>query len=205
MVDASRIFLLSPASTAGARAAMVLRERASFDLARRLRTPEGAPVGDVFAFLSGLYFRGKLAYARRFAPDSSRVITSCSGLLALDALVTRSDLLRFAQVPIASDEPRYQRPLLRDGRRLLRQIPDDSTIVLLGSIATGKYCDVLLEVFGSRLQFPSDFVGRGDMSRGGLLLRAASDGRELAYVPVADAVRHGPRPTRLDRRTRVGD
>jgi hypothetical protein len=69
--------------------------------------------------------------------------------------------------------------------------------VLLGSIASGKYADVLLEVFGTRLKFPVSFVGRGDMSRGGLMLRCVAAGQELEYVPVAGAVRHGPRPPRL--------
>jgi len=43
------------------------------------------------------------------------------------------------------------------------------------------------------------FVGRGDMSRGGLLLRSVRYEVELDYVPVAGAVRHGPRPPRLER------
>lgn len=70
-------------------------------------------------------------------------------------------------------------------------------VVLLGSIATGKYADTLLAVLGERLVFPALFVGRGDMSRGGLLLRAVRDGRELDYVPVAGTVRRGRRPPRL--------
>ena len=203
MTDAPRIFLLSPADTSGIRAGMLMRESASFDLARRLRSPGGAPLGDVFAFLSGLYFRGKLAYVRRFAPDAAYVITSCAGLVAPEVRVRRSDLLRFARVPITAREPRYRRPLVRDAQRLRRTLPEDARVVLLGSVATDKYCGVLLEVFGPRLLFPSAFVGRGDMSRGGLLLRAAREGQELGYVPVADAVRHGPRPARLDPRTRV--
>jgi hypothetical protein len=69
--------------------------------------------------------------------------------------------------------------------------------VLLGSIATGKYVDLLLEVFGDSLRFPSDFAGRGDMSRGGLLLRCVDARRELAYAPIDGAPRHGPRPPRL--------
>ena len=199
-----RIFLLSPADTSGLRAAMLLREAASFDLAVRLRS-EGAALGEVFRFLSGLYFRGKQAYARRFAPEASYVITSCSGLLALDARMRHRDLLRFARVPIAVREPRYLRPFARDARRLERALPAKTEVVLLGSIATDKYCGPLLDVFGRRLLFPSDFVGRGDMSRGGLLLRAARAGKELAYASVADAVRHGPRPAKLDPRTRVRD
>ena len=69
--------------------------------------------------------------------------------------------------------------------------------MLLGSIATGKYVDPLLAVLGERLRFPADFVGRGDMSRGGLLLRCARAGTELTYVAVRDAARRGPRPPRL--------
>ena len=181
---------------------MLLREGASFDLARRLRSPGGASIGEAFSFVSGLYFRGKLAYATRFAPDTTYVITSCAGVLPPDTAVRHTDLRRYARVPIAATEPAYRRPFLRDARRIRREAPD-ATVVLLGSIATDKYCSVLLEVFGERLLFPAAFVGRGDMSRGGLLLRAARDGRELDYVPVAGAVRHGPRPEKLDPATRV--
>jgi hypothetical protein len=68
---------------------------------------------------------------------------------------------------------------------------------LLASIATGKYVDVLLENFQHRLRFPADFVGRGDMSRGGLLLRCAVDKTELTYISVMGAVRSGKRPPKL--------
>jgi hypothetical protein len=70
-------------------------------------------------------------------------------------------------------------------------------VVLLGSIATGKYVDTLLPVLGERLLFPREFIGRGDMSRGGLMLRAAKLGEELEYMPVAGAIRRGPRPAKL--------
>ena len=72
-----RIFLLSPANCAGVRARMVMSERATFPLAARLRSAEGAPIGDVFSFLSGLYFRGKVTYARAFAspPDCESPIS----------------------------------------------------------------------------------------------------------------------------------
>jgi hypothetical protein len=197
MADARRIFLLSPADTSGVRATMLLRANARFELAMRLRSSKGAALGDVFAFLSGLYFRGKLEYARRFAPGSAYVITSCAGLVAPEATVRRTDLLRFARVPIAAGESRYVRPLARDARRLGRSLPAEAEIVLLGSIATDRYCGVLLEIFGGRLVFPREFVRRGDMSRGGLLLRSARSGTELDYVAVADTPRHGPRPARL--------
>ena len=130
------------------------------------------------------------------------MITSCAGLVPPSTPVRREDLQRFSTVPIALSEPAYRKPFARDARRLRREMPD-ATVVLLGSIATDKYCGVLLEVFGDRLLFPSEFVGRGDMSRGGLLLRAAREGRELDYIPVASAVRHGPRPAKLDPATRV--
>jgi hypothetical protein len=57
---------------------------------------------------------------------------------------------------------------------------------------------VLLAIFGERLKFPFVFVGRGVMSRGGLLLRLAAGGQELDYVSLAGAVRHGTRPPKLD-------
>ena len=198
-----RVFLLSPASTSGKRAHILLREEARFDLALAIRSREGAPLGDVFAFLSGLYFRGKLAYARRFAPDSAYVITASAGLVSPDTRVRRADLRRHARVPIDVSADAFRRPLARDTRRLNRELDPDGEVVLLGSIATDKYVAALLEAFGPRLLFPPDFVGRGDMSRGGLLLRAARAGEELPYAPVEGAVRHGKRPPRLDPATRV--
>jgi hypothetical protein len=78
-------------------------------------------------------------------------------------------------------------------------LPRDGEVVLLGSVASAKYVDPLLSVFGQRLSFPPTFVGRGDMSRGGLLLRCVRSGEELEYAPVDGAVRHGPRPPRLPR------
>jgi hypothetical protein len=197
----SRIFLLSPAHCGGLRARMVLSERASFDLAQRVRVA-GAPLGEVFSFLSGLYFRGKLTYARAFANAADGrggvfVITPTDGLRPADEPVDLARLRRFATVDIAGDDPRYREPLDRDARRLARRIGPGGEVVLLGSIATGKYVEPLLAVLGERLRFPADFVGRGDMSRGGLLLRCARAGTELTYVGVRDAVRRGPRPPRL--------
>ena len=67
-------------------------------------------------------------------------------------------------------------------------------MILLGSIATGKYVDCLLPIITQRLLFPSEFVGRGDMSRGALLLRCVAENTELNYVPLMGAVRRGQRP-----------
>jgi hypothetical protein len=208
-----RIFLLSPANCGGNRARMVLSDRATFELAGRLRGRDGAPIGDVFSFLSGLYFRGKLTYARAFAaaPDPQStlcgsgvlVITPSAGLRSADTMVTREALLRFAAVDVDPADLRYRRPLERSASALAREIGPDCDVVLLGSIASPKYVDILLRYFGDRLLFPSEFVGRGDMSRGGLMLRCAAAGQQLTYVPVAGAVRHGQRPPKLDPATRV--
>ncbi len=200
-----RVFLLSPAYAGGQRAQMIMSERAQFDLARRLRSDKPPTLGEVFAFLSGLYFRGKLAYANRFAPPRRRkafvlVITPTRGLVPAATPIGLADLQEFAAVDIHESDPRYRDPLERDVKRLSEKLPAESEIVLLGSIATSKYVDVLLEHFGERLCFPADFVGRGDMSRGGLLLRCAVDGCELNYIPVAGAVRKGKRPPKLEPR-----
>ena len=199
-----RVFLLSPAHCGGVRARLVFDPAARFDLARRLRAATGAPLGEVFSFLSGLYFRGKLAYAEAFArPPAGHhgvlVITPTDGLVPAGETVDHERLRRFAEVDIDAGNPRYVEPLRRDARRHAALLGPRGDVVLLGSIATGKYLDPLLEVFGDRLRFPADFVGRGDMSRGGLLLRHARAGAELDYVGVRGAVRRGPRPPRLVR------
>jgi hypothetical protein len=198
----TRTFLLSPAYAGGRRAQMLLSERAQFTLARRLRTGDAVSLGEVFTFLSGLYFRGKLAYANTFATDFERVlvITPTRGLVPAVTAVTLADLREFAEVDIAEEDPRYRKPLERDLRRLVRQLSPTCDVVLLGSIATGKYVGVMLEILQERLRFPSDFVGRGDMSRGGLLLRCAVDRTELGYIPVAGATRKGKRPPKLEPR-----
>ncbi len=203
----ARVFLLSPANCSGRRARMVLSERAQFDLAVRLRSASGAPLGEAFAFMSGLYFRGKLAYAMAFArpPEpglgiagsGALVITPTAGLRPAETVVTADAIRGFAGVDIAANDPRYRRPLVVSARALADDIGPDCDVVLLGSIASAKYVDVLTEVFGARLRFPIEFVGRGDMSRGGLMLRCVTAREELTYVPVEGAVRRGPRPPKL--------
>lgn len=204
MAAPRRIFLLSPAHCGGERARLIFNPRAQFELARRLRSRDGAPLGEVFSFLSGLYFRGKLAYGRAFASAPTGVpgvlvITTSEGLRPPDEPTTIARLRRFAKVDIDQDDRRYRRPLLRDARLLAEAAGEGAEFVLLGSVATGKYVDVLVKAFGEHLLFPSAFVGRGDMSRGGLMLRCAAAGLELDYVPVAGASRHGPRPPKLPR------
>jgi hypothetical protein len=181
---------------------MILRERAQFPLARRLRAKTGAPIGDVFTFLSGLYFRGKIAYANAFARPARGtsgvlVITPTRGLIDARTRIRFDDLREFAEVDIHEDDPRYRMPIERDARQLATKLPVQSEVILLGSIATGKYVDVLLANFGEQLRFPADFVGRGDMSRGGLMLRCAANRQELSYTPVAGAIVNGKRPPKL--------
>jgi hypothetical protein len=197
-----RIFLLSPAYAGGERARMILSDGAQFELARKLRGKSGAPIADVFTFLSGLYFRGKIAYATTFARSARGmpgvfVITPTRGLVDARTRIHLDDLREFATVNIHETDSRYRAPIERDSRRLAKRLPPQSEIILLGSIATGKYVDVLLANFRERLRFPAEFVGRGDMSRGGLMLRCAMDRQELSYIAVAGAILNGKRPPKL--------
>jgi hypothetical protein len=200
-----RIFLLSPANAAGIRAQLMLRQSASFPLALKLR--DGClTLGEAFSFISGLYFRGKLAYARAFAqapPNTpgALVITACGGLLPPEMLITREVLGAISSAPVSISEERYRIPLERDANLVAEHIGTKCEVILLGSIATPKYIEPLLKIFGERLLFPAEFAGRGDMSRGGLMLRCARSGRQLTYVPVATAKRHGARPPKLPRAT----
>lgn len=196
-----RIFLLSPANAAGRRASYVVRESAEFALARRLRE-EGASLGEIFSFISGLYFRGKLAYAKAFARPPQDVpgvlvITACGGLMEPHTIMTRETLLGISSGPVHHNQPSFRAPLERDAQSLAARIPPNCEIILLGSVATPKYIDPLLSIWGERLMFPVEFAGRGDMSRGGLMLRCVRDGLQLKYVPVATAALHGPKPPKL--------
>ena len=202
-----RIFLLSPANCGGSRARQLLSPNTRAALAPRLHAPGGAPIGEVFAFVSGLYFRGKLTYAQRFAapPEVGHpvvgsgvlVITPNAGLRPPEHLLTAAELRDLGRDLITPDNPAYTEPLVRSSRVLLREVGPDCEVILLGSIASPKYVDILLDVFGEQLRFPLAFVGRGDMSRGGLLLRQAAAGEELEYGPVRGATRTGVRPPKL--------
>ena len=199
-----RTFLLSPARVTGKRTHLLLSPRANFELAKRVQTT-GAPLGEVFTFLSGLYFRGKLIYANRYARPYKDipgvyVIISNHGLLPAETIVTKEDLISFGEIPIDPADKRYVENLQDAAAKLLEKLPRTADVILLGSIGTPKYAELLTKIFGDRLKFPSDFVGRGDMSRGGLLLRSADSGEELKYVPIAGAVRHGKRPPKLEPR-----
>ncbi len=171
---------------------MVLNPGAQFELARRLRAPDGAPVGEIFAFVSGLYFRGKVTYAAAFGRPpaglpSALVISPSEGLVPSDEHVTTERLRAWADVDIDARNPLFTRPLYRDAENLERAHGSETRFVLLGSVATSKYVRPLATVFGDHLLFPSDFVGRGDMSRGAILLRAVREKAELSYAVVEGA------------------
>jgi len=198
-----RIFLLSPARVGGRRTEMLFNPHSSMDLAHRVQN-EGAELGEVFTFLSGLYFRGKLLYANHFARPYRRlpgtwVITSNRGLVPAKTIITAEDLVSLSGVPIDPADKRYVSALQESADKLSKALPQNCEVVLLGSIGTKKYAEILLKFFDLRLKFPISFVGRGDMSRGGLLLRSVSANQPLEYVPLSGAVRHGKRPPKLER------
>jgi hypothetical protein len=186
----STVMLLSPAQLKGQRGRLLFRPEADFPLARQIRSVEGAPLSEVFSFVSGLYFRGKVAYANGFARcrtglPAAWVISAGGGLCRLDERVDIHRLRAWAGVSIHEDNPHFTAPLYRHACELAAQHDEGTRFVLLGSIASKKYVMPLLEVFADRLLYPADFAGRGDMSRGSLMLRAVQEGRELAYEPVA--------------------
>jgi hypothetical protein len=199
------VFIISPANLGGDRARLLFRDGATSELARRVRSPGGAPLSDVFSFISSLYFRGKITYARAFGRsppgvDGTLVITPGDGLVPAHEPLTLERMSAWAAVEIDDRNDAFTAPLVSAVEALERAHGATTRFVLLGSVATNKYVRPLARVFGDHLLFPSEFVGRGDMSRGGLLMRAVRAGAELQYAPVEGAVRHGRRPPRLDAR-----
>lgn len=198
-----RVFLLSPAFCRGRRAAILMKPGSTLPIARELA--DGTlSLGKAFAFMSGLYFRGKLAYAERFGrpdpawTDTTLVITPTRGLQRPSMPVSTSLIDEFAAGEIHLDDAAYREPLERGAAELARRLGPTTPVVLLGSVATGKYVDVLQPILGERLRYPVSFIGRGDMSRGGLLLRHAAAGDELEYAVLRTGVRpRGQRPPRL--------
>ena len=183
----ARIFLLSPANASGVNGQRLLSLTSESALAIRLRH-SGAPLGEVYRFISGLYFRGKLDYAQRFQNPPPGVagvqIITGAGLMLPETVVTLSDLRRISATSIDAKNSHYRLPLDSDLLRLREVVSYETDIILLGSVATSKYITPIWEVFGERLLFPRDFLGRGDMSRGSMLLRCCAQGSELAYLPV---------------------
>lgn len=195
------MFLLSPAYCGGRRATLLLNPKSEAVTVREFRSGT-MTLGRAFAFMSGLYFRGKLSYAERFG--EALVITPTRGLQPTSLPFDESLLREFAVGDVSVDNLEYRSALERDVSALAARLGRGSQVVLLGSVASGKYVDVLLPILGQRLRYPTAFIGRGDMSRGGLMLRSAASGLELDYDPLTAGVRpRGPRPPKLDPLTRV--
>src|SRR5687768_5234523 len=147
----NRVFVLSPANCNGLRARWVLRKNSRSDLARRVRAT-GVPLGELFTFLSALYFRGKLAYAEAFAQPPANcpgilVITPTAGLVPHDTLIRLPKLRGFGRVPIHVKNRLYRSSLRRTARKLAIDMGPECELVLLGSVATGKYLDILGPIF----------------------------------------------------------
>jgi hypothetical protein len=180
-----RIFLLSPANASGIKGQRLLGSTTQSDLGLRLRDG-GAPLGEVYRFISSLYFRGKIEYAQRFQNPPRGVagvqIITGVGLMLPETVVTLGELQRISGTSIDAKNESYRRALDCDLVRLREQVGSNIDVVLLGSIATSKYLAPVQAVFGRRLLFPRDFIGLGDMSRGSILLRCCGQGAELEYV-----------------------
>src|SRR5262245_7129374 len=132
------IFLLSPARVGGKRTDLLLSPRANFELATRVQTT-GAPLGEVFTFLSGLYFRGKSIYANRFVRPYKKVpgvyvIISNHGLLPIETNITKEDVISFGEIPIDPADKRYVQNLQNAAAELLKKLPPNADVILLGSI-----------------------------------------------------------------------
>ena len=150
-----RVFLLSPARLDGERGRQLLQPVTLFPVAKALRTREGCPIGEVFRFVSGLYFRGKLAYGNAFARapegapwmgNGALVITQNRGMVPVHTRVCLEHLEAFASTDIHANEPSFRKPFARDAQLVADAIGKDGEVVLLGSIASAKYVDVLVEV-----------------------------------------------------------
>jgi hypothetical protein len=189
----SRIFLLSPASMSGLRAKQLMSPRAGFDAAVRYRSPEGVMIAEAFAFMSALYFRGKIAYSLHFGgAENTHVIAPGFGLVPPTWMITEERMKKMSRTDVDMRDRTYVKTMRQTSLDLAKSLDPDTLVVLLGSVATGKYVDILLPIFGDRLRFPAAFAGLGDMSRGGLMLRAVRANRELEYTTL-DAPRHrGP-------------
>jgi len=186
------VFLLSPATLGGIRAKQFTSPRAKFDAAVQYRSPEGVPIALAFAFMSALYFRGKIAYALHFGGiENTFVITPGFGLVPPHWPLNAERMKKMQKTDVDANSRAYAKPLRETANALAAELDADAQVILLGSVATGKYVDVLWPIFGNRLRFPSSFAGLGDMSRGGLMLRAVRTNRELEYTTL-DTPRHRP-------------
>ena len=187
-----KVFLLSPASTSGLRAKQLMSPRAQFPTALRFQAGE-VMIAEAFAFMSALYFRGKIAYALHFGGvENSYVIAPGFGLVPPTWTLDEARMKKMSRTDVDVKDRTYVKTLRDSATKLATTVDEDAEVVLLGSVASGKYVDILLPIFGDRLRFPHAFAGLGDMSRGGLMLRAVRANRELEYVTLDKPRHRGP-------------
>ncbi|MEP6692288.1 MAG: hypothetical protein ABJD07_14095 [Gemmatimonadaceae bacterium] len=197
----ARIFILSPATAHGKKGRVLLEHPPRTPVAKELRE-HGMPIGSVFRYLSGLYFNGKLAYARAFAqpPASMRegvyILTTTDGLVPAETRISTADLERFAGAELGN--PAGRAALDASARELARAMGNACDIVFLGSVAGDKYTGLLEPVFRDRLIFPRELLNRGQLARGALLLTCVIEERELDYAPVL-TLRAEPKPVKVRR------
>src|SRR5690349_18334498 len=113
------VFLLSPAFCGGRRAAILLNAKSQAVTALEFRSGRMS-LGRAFAFMSGLYFRGKLTYAERFG--EALVITPTRGLQPPSLPFNLALLREFAVGDVSLDNPAYRRALERDATALAESI-----------------------------------------------------------------------------------
>ena len=109
-----RVFLLSPANTSGERARQLLSPRAKSDAAQLYRTEEGVPIAIAFAFMSALYFRGKITYAIHFGGvENTFVIAPGFGLVPPTWCITEERMKTLSRTPVDVRKRNYRKPLER--------------------------------------------------------------------------------------------
>src|SRR5580765_5846390 len=112
------VFLLSPASLTGLRAKQLISPRANFEAAQMYQSPEGVPIAVAFAFMSALYFRGKIAYALQFAPpEKVFVIAPGFGLVPPDWRITPERMKVLSKTEVDVRKKNYRLPLERDAKQ----------------------------------------------------------------------------------------
>src|SRR5260221_11313593 len=119
----AHIFLLSPAYLGGIRAKRLISPRAEFVAAQMYRSEGGVPIAMAFAFMSALYFRGKIAYALHFAqPGNVFVIAPGVGLVPPAWPMNEERMKAMSRAPVDARKRRDRKPLRRDALHLPERV-----------------------------------------------------------------------------------
>src|SRR5437763_3836997 len=133
-----RVFLLSPASTSGTRAKQLMSPRAQFPTALRFRAGE-VMIAEAFAFMSALYFRGKIAYALHFAgAENTFVIAPGFGLVPPTWTLDEERMKKMSRTDVDVKDRTYVKTLRDTAKKLASTLDSEAEVVLLGSVASGK-------------------------------------------------------------------